>query len=107
MSGLAQYNDMIVRRKDALYISREAYCRTRGISKEQFADELRDRSGRNVTPAMVKNWVERGALQHQMPEALNPFWEELTGSTAHYSRRMPQSERDAAMQAINLREATA
>lgn len=94
-------------RKAALYASLSGWCYREKKSRDEFADELSEISGRNVTRAILENWLRRDSDFREMPPSLDGFWAELTGDTAHFSRRLPQSERESAMRAIDQMEAQA
>lgn len=106
MTGFS-HKDAADRRREALHLSLATWCYRNNKTRDQFADELAELSGRDVRRTTIENWLRRGSDFREMPPSLDGFWAELTGSTAHFSRMLPQAERNSAMQAINQMEATA
>lgn len=100
MSTSTQYELEVQERKDRLYALLLTWQRREGKSRAEFADALSQATGQHVTETMVRNWLERGAMQRQMPATMEPYWLAIT-------RFRPASERESAMQAINRMEAQA
>lgn len=91
------------RRRDALHASLTAWCRKHRRSRDEFAYELQELSGRRTTSAIIANWLKDSDFR-EMPPSLDGFWAELTGDMAHFSRRLPQMERESAMREIGAAE---
>lgn len=100
MGESTHYERLVQERKDALHASLTAWCRREGKSRAEFAELLADATGYEVTESKLNHWLERGAIQRQMPAVMDSYWRQIT-------RFRPASERDSAMQAINRMEASA
>lgn len=97
MSASTQYQIEVQDRKDWLHASLTAWQRREGKSREQFADALSLATGEKVTAKMVENWLERGALQRQMPATMEPYWRSIT----RVMSLPPTRERHAAVGALD------
>jgi hypothetical protein len=108
MAEIPQYMEIVKRRKDVLFIGREAWCRVYGKSREEFAEELSVASGQRISRAMTDHWLAEGDHRRQMPAAMEPYWESLTRDAVRiHTRKLPQSEHDDAVHAVNQQEWTA
>lgn len=97
MSEAAQYEQLVQERKDALHASLTAWCRREGKSRAEFADALSLATGQRVTAKMIENWLERGALQRQMPAPMEIYWRQI-------ARPLPAREHDTALKDIETAE---
>lgn len=87
---LVRLDELIVRRKDLLAVSENAYCRRTGESKAQFAAALSRVSGHPVTAKLVQHWLDRSDLGREMPRHMESAWVALTEASIGFERPLPE-----------------
>lgn len=97
MSRSAHYEQEVQERKDRLHAALTAWQRREGKSRAEFADAMSLTTGQRVTETMVKNWLERGAIQRQMPATMESYWRQIT-------RPLPAREHDTALKSVETDE---